>query len=427
MSEGSGFAVARLWGKVNNEQEIPIGNVLEAQKDVQIADLYPNGQLPKDTDVYCFRILGVDKVGNEELDDQGSSKELFCTKTPPSGGGQNINPDQPPVQSVILPVINKIETYISTHPRETTGAAIATLIIGTISTFTLSGMSFLNIQSYYKQLFLWLLGIAGYDAKAKRWGIVYDSVTKDRISRAVVRLFSGDKLIATSVTDIYGVFYFMPKPGTYTITVNRPGYKFPSETILGSVDNFRKYVYHGEKFSVTSEEKIVNLHIPLDLVSRSRLHTIWGNFISSVQSIIVVLNPYLLVVGAALSLINYTKRHELIDLIIFFINIVLLLVHFYIKYREKTRWGRAVDQTGKPLSGVEIGIFDPVYNKLVDTRVTDEKGRFIFIALGGKYLMKPTSNNYVFQDTSIAEGLMVGKNAKDDIILNDRLELRKIS
>src|SRR5690606_6907333 len=101
-------------------------------------------------------------------------------------------------------------------------------------------------------------------------GYVYDSVTKEPISQAIVRIFnSNNQLTWTDVTDSNGYFRVdeLPK-GIYSLKVSGKDYIFPSKIVFGNKDFALENVYHGKEFRYEGGE-IPNFSIPMDKVEYS--------------------------------------------------------------------------------------------------------------------------------------------------------------
>ena len=80
-------------------------------------------------------------------------------------------------------------------------------------------------------------------------GVVKDSVTKQPIPLAVVRLHSKktNRLLQTRVTNADGKFEFLLPEGSFFIEVNKNGYEFPSK--------INRYGYSGQDITIDSKMK----------------------------------------------------------------------------------------------------------------------------------------------------------------------------
>lgn len=425
----SGVANVYLYYTKDGKGEYPLGAVVNGLAVVAVEDLLGDGR-------YCFFTVGNDNVGNSEA--RGIPTKCVVIQepgdvvTPPvddgNGGGEDGAGEAPETfQEVVETVVAAVSTYIEEHKTEVIIATSVPAAVGVVSTASTIGFSFLDVQSYMTKFVLWLLGLVGYKPKTKKWGFVYDSITKQPVARAVVRLFAGDSLVGTDVTDVNGVFYFMPKPGTYRLTINRSGFVFPSRVILGSVDGVRTNLYRGGDYKVTEDEQVLNISVPVDPVAAGAGVSVFRKILSSLQTFIIALNPYLLAVGTILSLVSYLISGGVLNLVLFLLNVLLLVLHFVLRRSAESRWGKVVDLDGSPIVGVEVGLYEPKYNKLIDTRVTDEKGRFSFVVVGGMYYLRPVGAAYTIAETSKPQGYLVGRETGDDILITENMILRSVA
>lgn len=102
--------------------------------------------------------------------------------------------------------------------------------------------------------------------KTKRfWGVVYDSVTKQPLDPAIVKLmYSAGGEVKTGVTDMAGRYGFFAKPGKFKILPRKANYLFPSKLVTGNSDGIYNNLYHGEFFEVLEDFEVVAPNIPMD-------------------------------------------------------------------------------------------------------------------------------------------------------------------
>lgn len=110
-----------------------------------------------------------------------------------------------------------------------------------------------------------MLGLRG---NPEYWGTVYDSVTKQPIDPALVKLVEATTgtVVGTCTTDLFGHYSFLIYPGKFKMLVQRTNYVFPSKTLTGDRDGIYTNLYHGEFFEVSGDTDILNLNIPMDPV-----------------------------------------------------------------------------------------------------------------------------------------------------------------
>jgi|GEM_PF-2255554 len=252
-----------------------------------------------------------------------------------------------------------------------------------------------NFWSYLQFIFLEPFLIF-FRKKRKNWGVVYDSLTKMPISLALVRLYEkkGKQLIQTKVTDLAGRYLLMVKnPGRYYLEVVKPGYDFPTR-ILRAEKQDTKYLdlYHGEEIEVKEKDAAISVNIPLDVREKKAkpVKEIVRNFYIRHLRLLVSYAGFVL---AILVLIIYPAL----------ITIFALLIHlvFYMTFKKllvppKTKgWGIVYDSKNKePLDNAVVRIFDLKFNKLLETQVTDKKGRYAFLVGKNVYQLLAEKSGY---------------------------------
>lgn len=247
-----------------------------------------------------------------------------------------------------------------------------------------------------------LLTIALYRRK-RPWGVVYDSQTKEPLDPAyvsVVDVESG-KEVYNQITDIDGRYGFFLKKGMYQIIVNKTNYLFPSKLLAGQMrDSIYENLYFGETFSVTGEEKVITLNVPMD-----RLATDWNQDEKRKKNL----------------LHYFTRNHALLDalfnllfiagfitsIIITFIspfwwNILMLALYVVIVIMQSFGFGPIktgrVTMSGTPLAHAIVRVFSAAANHEIAHRVTDEEGRY--------YVLVPRSDVYVTIETKNPDGTL---------------------
>ena len=102
----------------------------------------------------------------------------------------------------------------------------------------------------------------------KYYGIVYDSVTKQPLDPAIVKLVYSTKgvMVETVLTDLSGRYGFLARPGKFKILVRKANYVFPSKIVRGDSDGVYDDLYHGEFFELTDDSEVVAPNIPMDPV-----------------------------------------------------------------------------------------------------------------------------------------------------------------
>ncbi|MFH1226203.1 MAG: carboxypeptidase-like regulatory domain-containing protein [bacterium] len=120
------------------------------------------------------------------------------------------------------------------------------------------------------------------------WGAVYDSVTKEPIDLAVVRLYSKDfhHLVQTRITGQNGRYLFIvKKSGKYHLTIAKAGYIFPTKALKGKKEDAKYHgLYHGQSIVVKpglprgkagGKHGLITLNVPLDPIKKIKKTSNW--------------------------------------------------------------------------------------------------------------------------------------------------------
>ncbi|MBI2474988.1 fibronectin type III domain-containing protein [Candidatus Uhrbacteria bacterium] len=229
--------------------------------------------------------------------------------------------------------------------------------------------------------------------KRKGFGTVYYAISKTPVDLAVVRLFQIEdktnpgqgRLVKSRVTDKQGRFFFLVQPGTYRLTVTKAGFRFPSEYLNGVKDDgVFLDVYHGEFIEVTEKDAVITPNVPLDsaqvTVVEKPKRVVW-------QGRLRLLQHFIAISGVIVSVAVVIIRPSVLAAVMVFVQIlVYLLARRLAKPRKPKSWGIVYDtETKRPLANVVARIFEPRYNKLLDTQMTDSKGRYAFLLGPSEY------------------------------------------
>ncbi len=228
--------------------------------------------------------------------------------------------------------------------------------------------------------------------KRKGFGVVYNAISKEPVDLAVVRLFHVDeatgaqgKLAKSHVTDKGGRFFFLIQPGKYKITVHKSGFQFPTEYLADETEDGQFLdVYHSEVIEVTEEDAVITPNIPLDPSKGDKFNKPssirWRAKLRLIQHVVAL-------TGVIASIIFFIIRPNVLAAFMVMVQIGVFVVARRVAKPSKPKsWGIVKDKvTGRPLSNVVARIFEPKYNKLLETRVTDSKGRYTFLLGPNQY------------------------------------------
>ncbi|MBI5794146.1 fibronectin type III domain-containing protein [Candidatus Uhrbacteria bacterium] len=231
--------------------------------------------------------------------------------------------------------------------------------------------------------------------RRKGYGVVYNAIGKTPIDLAVVRLFrladdeeatpSSGRLLQSRVTDRGGRYFFLVSLGRYRLSVTKTGYEFPTAYLKDEkTDGQYLDVYHSEVIEVKTADVVITANIPMDPSQAQRYQApasvLWRARLGRMQQGVALL-------GIIASIIFAIIRPTL-----FSVGMIALQAMLYLLVRRLARpykpvsWGIVYAQeTGRPLSRVVARIFEPKYNKLLETQVTDSKGRYAFLLGPNQY------------------------------------------
>jgi hypothetical protein len=346
----------------------------------------------------------------------GSNENI--NEPPEIPGTTNENTNQPPIitptesQPSGIPIIGPIiEAIVKIEPFKTINEAIldnpkveqASQNIVTPILITVAAVNTLPaviILSFYLLPYLHLIFLEPllllFGKKRKKWGVVYNSLTKLPVDLALVRLYSKktNQLVQTRVTDRQGRYIIIAKdPGKYYLSVTKPGFVSPSSYLRGETQD-TKYIdlYHGEVINVTEKDAVLTANIPLDPAEKKVLAfaEVIRSFLLKNIRIIVSYAGMILALIVVLIIPNVITIGCLILHIIFFLG----FRRFIMPAKPKS-WGIVYDaKTKEPLGSSVIRIFDLKFNKLLETQVTDSKGRYSFLVGKNQYQMLAEKPGY---------------------------------
>ena len=236
--------------------------------------------------------------------------------------------------------------------------------------------------------------------KKRGWGVVYNSITKRPSDLAIVRLYDYEtkKLVQTRVTDKMGRYEFIVKPGKYFLEVSKKEYKYPAELLdRAETDGEYQDVYYGDPI-IVGEEGVINRPIPLD--PDKKMET--GKQIKrklgwkKVQSLFTLLGPIL-------AMISFIITPELWIGSLIVVQLVIYFIFKRLADAEKpVSWGMVKDAlSGKSLKRSIVRVFDTKFNKLLDTQVTEKKGKYAFLVGNNEYYMTTEKEGYQPHKTDV--------------------------
>jgi hypothetical protein len=241
--------------------------------------------------------------------------------------------------------------------------------------------------------------------KRRRWGIVYDSESRQPIPNAFVRIFRhiDNKILETQRSDKEGRFGFLVSPGKYFITAEKKDYTYPSKET--------KSDYHKEIFEVKDKNTVLSIDVPIDpnlKVLGSRL-----NILSTLSNVLNVIRVPLMVFGTILYLAFYINDPNTLNTILVVAYFILWIAEIY-WYLAPRLYGNVHEaKENVPISYSIIRVYDERTNKLVSTKVSNTEGQYYHLIEPGKYKVVTTKANYKqteIKDLSFHRGDILTQN-----------------
>lgn len=287
-----------------------------------------------------------------------------------------------------------IESVDDPKVESTAQKRVAPIALGAALAATVPALSFLNLLSYLRFLFLQPIFLLGY-RKRKKWGVVYNSLTKMPIDLAVARLVDvkTGKIVQSRVTDSQGRYAFFVEPGIYRIEVTKQGFVFPTKILQGlKEDTGFLDIYHGEPVHVDERYAAIAANIPLDPIGakeKTPRRIFVSRALRGAQRFIASLS---IVAGAVAVFISPTW---------WTIGLLVLQVALYFLFKrlaatkKPKNWGIVYDKSDKkPINRVIARLFSKRFNKLVATEITDSNGRYSFMVGPNEYYVTFEKDGY---------------------------------
>jgi hypothetical protein len=291
--------------------------------------------------------------------------------------------EDPEIPVEIVPGV--IEQLLDSPEAITTAKVSQALTVATIVSSILILSSSFGLWTFLQYL---VTSPVLFFAKRRRrnFGIIYNAYTKVPIDLAIVRLYSEQgKLVRTMVTDSEGRYFFKTDPGRYLLKVVKIGYDFPSVYLKGVKEDGKMVdIYTGGIIAVTEKDVTITANIPMDPSGAAKFHKpqriLLQRFLRVVQGIVAVLG----IIFATIVFIVFPNPVNGALVVVQFI--IFLFTRRLAKPKKRRGWGIVRQEgTRSTLSNTVVRLFEPKYNKLLETTVTDGKGRYSFLAGANTY------------------------------------------
>lgn len=292
--------------------------------------------------------------------------------------------------------------------------AIMTVAVINIAT----ALPFFNLLVYLQFLFTQPIMLFGRRRREK-WGVVYNSLSKQPLDLAIVRLQHAETkiLMQTRVTDRAGRYSFITKGGGYLMEAVKSGFVFPTQYLAGqTADVDFLGLYHGGQITTQAGETISH-NIPLDPVERVETprRIMVKKILRKIQSKIAFIS---IITALATFIISPTL---LVGALLAFQVLMFFIFRRLAVQKKVKEWGVVYDEEiKKPVSQAVVRIFDKKFNKLLETQITDNSGKYGFLARRNVYYLTAEKQGYV---KYISPDLDL--TSKDETLIDQNISLKR--
>jgi hypothetical protein len=297
--------------------------------------------------------------------------------TPPTKPGTPIVPISAPVAGAALMFVAPIVF----------GLGLLNLLLAVASSDWLPLLRFL--LDIFTEPLLLLFG-----KKRKPWGRVINSLTNRPLDLAFVRLYDlSGKLVRTTVTDRTGRFRFVMPAGSYLLKSTKTLYNFPSK-LLSAIPFLEKSRYYfGGTINITEKEPAFVKDIPLDPIEHNRQAK---DLVKLRLRMVIHLSVALF--GVVVAIVNLVLSFSVFTCVFLGLHLIMLAIFFRLAYSKAPKsWGHVYDQdSGLPVKGAIIRIYDQRFGRLLDMRVANRKGEYGFLVGPSAYHLTVEAAGYTF-------------------------------
>ncbi len=246
------------------------------------------------------------------------------------------------------------------------------------------------------------LGALGIKRKIRRWGTVYDSVTKRPLDPVYVTLIDvvTNKEVASAITDLDGRYGFLVAPGKYKIVAKKTNYVFPSQKMAGiPFDEVYNDLYYGSEIDAVSGGEAITKNIPMDPTTFD-----WNEFTKNKSNINTFLkkkdvtwarlSKTMFIIGAVVSLLALIFAPKPYNLIIALLYVFAYVLNYFV-FKVKKPGTIKEKATNLPLSYAIVKIFRegmPADMPIVK-KITDKYGRYYSLVPKGNYSIQVDKKN----------------------------------
>ncbi len=277
--------------------------------------------------------------------------------------------------------VSAVEELFS-EPSFESAVTVASPVVFTsavATTVAVSGGQFaLYLYSFFSQPLLFFTR-----KKYQKFGVVYHAITKVPLDLVTVRAYDvkTNRLVSSAVSNERGEFILkVPREGVYRLQAVKPQFSYPSVYLQDvQEDGVYAHVYTGQHIEVTDIASPIAVSLPLDPVGEAPVPVKSLQWRRMKRRLALLLSPASIFFALALC-VFYPGSFSYFILLF---QIFLYALTWKIAHRKhRAGWGVVYDSVSRlPVNNVVIRLFEPKYNKLVESTLSDGQGRYAF-ALG---------------------------------------------
>jgi hypothetical protein len=268
----------------------------------------------------------------------------------------------------------------------------------------LAQMTFMLLQNGFKNIAPFLFSFMFSDAiivkrKNKRYGLVFDATTNKPISGAIIWVSNGSGRPQKLISNGYGMYAVLVPAGTYTLEIEKEGYRFRMNALQESIRPEHK-LYAGQPIILT-EPGILNLDIALERLeetqSASERLLSWRQYERRAKNVSDWVFYGGFVITAGLAILDPSWIHS-----------ILLLVYFYLLSLRglglsQADWGEVVSKKHhQPVPFASVKLYHT--KESIERRtIADEYGRYYVFSDGGPHELKVESKAHVVTTSVVIE------------------------
>lgn len=347
---------------------------------------------------YTTIVRAIDAVGNISGSVSSDRVQILAKE----GGGTMTPPpaETPPPSSGTSPAPTPVDSLLHTIAQDVlplvvpSTAAVATLIAAAQALPAAHALlSLSDFLLYLSYLWTTLLEWLGLKRKRKPWGVVYNAATKEPVPLIVVQLVDAKsgEVVEQRVTDPYGRFGFLPKPGTYRLKPFHPHFRFPSKISPHQGDLRYADLYHGKEIEIHGTDTVVAHNIPLDPIEKKRKAGLaWLRFSFRRLSFVLM--------GLSLGMQGFTVFifPTTANLVATGAYLGVLVGLRFLLHQHRT-WGSVYNAvTKKEIAGADVFVMEEGNPTATSRKVTDAFGRFYLLLPSGTYSLMVQREGYRF-------------------------------